>query len=135
MILQINGARTELAGLDEEDENSESSCYYQTSALPESAWRFHPETLKTDDANTSGKKRSMVDLIPVFGEATLAELMAASPQAGEDMGMPENSTTPAIDIAEVCLLCPYEISKIQHTGISGVDGNNSINAITLHIIR
>ena len=140
MLSQINARSSTdaVTEMNEEDENYESSFYSHSSGLPESAWQFNHEALveqNTDNSKTSGKKSSMVDLIPVFGEATLAELMAASPQAGEDMGMPENSTTPAIDIGEVSLLCPDEISKIQHTGISGVDGNNSINAITLHIIR
>ena len=77
----------------------------------------------------------MLDFIPVFGETTMAELTAASPQAGADIGINENSAAHDIGTNEERPLGLEEISKIQEIDIPGDDGNNSINAITLHRIR
>jgi hypothetical protein len=134
MLLQITASSTDaVTELDEEDENFESSFHSHSSGLPESAWQFNHEALveqNTAKAKTSGKKSSIVDLIPVFGETTMAELMAASPQAGADIGILENSATHALEIIEDAPLLRDENPNIQQIGIHGDDGKNSINAIT-----
>ena len=139
MLLQINASSTDAVTiLDEEDESYKSSFYSHSSGLPESAWQFNHEALveqNTDNAKTSGEKKRMVDLIPVFGEATMAELKAASPQAGADIGINEDSAAHALVIDDARPLHLEENSQIQEIAIPGDDGNNSINAITLHRIR
>lgn len=140
MLLQINARSSTdaVTEMNEEDENYESSFYSHSSGLPESAWRFNDEALveeNTVHANTSGKKKTMLDFIPVFGETTMAELTAASPQAGADIGINENSAAHALVIDDARPLPLEENSQIQENAIPGDDGNNSINAITLHRIR
>ena len=139
MLLQINASSTDaVTEMYEEDENYESSFYSHSSGLPESAWRFNDEALveeNTVHANTSGKKKTMLDFIPVFGETTMAELKAASPQAGADIVINENFATHDIGTNEARPLGLEENSKNQEIAIPGDDGNNSINANTLHRIR